>query len=91
MKPVSTGYKVVKDNDGKVTAIEVNFSEGLAGATPALPTIINENGVAVSNTGTDAFLGGLTAEAVKPGDTKVVYLRLQLKLLVNLNSRFQKI
>ena len=30
VKPVSTGYKVVKDNDGKVTAIEVNFSEGLA-------------------------------------------------------------
>ena len=29
VKPVATGYKVIKDNDGKVTAIEVNFSEGL--------------------------------------------------------------
>ena len=30
VKPVATGYKVIKDNDGKVTAVEVNFSEGLA-------------------------------------------------------------
>ena len=68
VKPVSTGYKVVKDNDGKVTAIEVNFSEGLASGTPTTPSIVNENGVAVTS-----FLGGLTAKEVKAGETKLVY------------------
>ena len=67
VKPVATGYKVIKDNDGKVTAIEVSFSEALVAGTPALPTIVSENGVAVTN-----FLGGFTA-AVKAGETKVVY------------------
>ena len=67
MKPEATGYKVIKDNDGKVTAIEVSFSEALVAGTPALPTIVSENGVAVTN-----FLGGFTA-AVKAGETKVVY------------------
>ncbi|MBO0603167.1 S-layer homology domain-containing protein [Sporosarcina sp. E16_3] len=67
VKPVATGYKVIKDNDGKVTSVEVNFSEGLAAGTPALPTIVSENGVAVSD-----FLGGFTT-TVKAGDTKVVY------------------
>ena len=33
-----------------------------------LPTIVNENGVAVTS-----FLGGLTAKAVKAGETKLVY------------------
>lgn len=73
VKPVATGHKVIKDNDGKVTAVEVNFSEGLAVTPLALPTIVNENGVAVPNTGANAFLGGLTAKPVTAGDTKVVY------------------
>lgn len=67
VKPVATGYKVIKDDAGKVTSVEVDFSEGLAAGTPALPTIVSENGVAVSN-----FLGGFTT-TVKAGDTKVVY------------------
>lgn len=67
-KPVATGYNVVKDNDGKVKEIEVNFSEGLAAGTPAVPSIVNENGVAVAS-----FLGGLTVQPVKAGDKKVVY------------------
>ncbi|WP_318617270.1 S-layer homology domain-containing protein [Sporosarcina sp. YIM B06819] len=73
VKPVATGYKVMKDNDGKVTAVEVNFSEGLAVTPLTLPTIVNENGVAVPNTGANAFLGGLTAKPVTVGATKVVY------------------
>lgn len=73
VKPAATGYKVIKDNDGKVTAIEVNFSEGLADATPGLPTIVNENGVAVPTTGANSFLGGLTVNTVTSGDTTVVY------------------
>ncbi|WP_342538963.1 S-layer homology domain-containing protein [Sporosarcina sp. FSL K6-1540] len=67
VKPVATGYKVIKNDAGKVTSVEVDFSEGLAAGTPALPTIVSENGVAVSN-----FLGGFTT-TVKAGDTKVVY------------------
>ncbi|WP_342442442.1 hypothetical protein MHB65_03045 [Lysinibacillus sp. FSL K6-0075] len=70
VKPVATGYNVVKDADGKVTAIEVSFSEGLAAdATPAGPSIVNENGVIVTST----LLGGLTADPVQAGDKKVVY------------------
>lgn len=68
VKPTATGHKVIKDNEGRVTAIEVNFSEGLAAGTPTLPTIVSENGVAVRD-----FLGGLTAKAIQAGDTKVVY------------------
>ena len=49
VKPEATGYKVIKDNDGKVTAIEVTFSEGLASGTPTSPSIVNENGVAVTS------------------------------------------
>ena len=86
VKPATTGYKVIKDNDGKVTAIEVNFGEGLAAGTPAVPSIVSENGVAVQN-----FLGGLTAKAVQAGDTKVVYTaKIQLKYLVNLHSHLRK-
>lgn len=68
VKPVATGYNVIKNNNGEVTSIEVNFSEGLAAGAPAVPSIVNENGVAVTN-----FLGGLTAQPVKAGDKKVVY------------------
>jgi len=67
VKPVATGYKVIKNDAGKVTSVEVDFSEGLAAGTPALPTIVSENGVAVSN-----LLGGFTS-TVKVGETKVVY------------------
>jgi hypothetical protein len=71
VKPAATGYKVIKDNNGKVTAIEVNFSEGLRAAgkgKTVAPSIVDENGVAVTN-----FLGGLTADTVIAGDQKVVY------------------
>lgn len=70
-KPVATGYRLVKDSQDRVTHIEVDFSEGLAaGTTPALPTIVNENGVAVS---AGSFLGGLSATTTAAGDKKVVY------------------
>lgn len=69
-KPVATGYRVVKDSQDRVTQIEVDFSEGLAAGTVALPTIVNENGVAVSAA---SFLGGLTPVANAAGDKKVVY------------------
>lgn len=70
-KPVATGYRVVKDSQDRVTHIEVDFSEGLAaGTTPALPNIVNENGVAVS---AGSFLGGLVATTTSAGDKKVVY------------------
>ena len=52
----------------KSAAIEVNFSEGLASGTPTTPSIVNENGVAVTS-----FLGGLTAKEVRAGETKLVY------------------
>ena len=71
VKPVATGYNVVKDIDGKVTKIEVNFSEGLAAnGNPAEPTIVDENGVAIS---AGSFLGGITADAITAGDKKVTY------------------
>ncbi len=70
VKPAATSYKLVKNSDGKVTSIEVNFSEGLAAGTPALPTIVNSNGVAIS---ASSFLGGLTPSAVTAGAKKVVY------------------
>ena len=69
VKPTATGYKVIKNNDDEVTAIEVNFSEGLAAGTPTLPSIVNDNGVVVQD-----FLGGLTAKAVTAGETKVIYM-----------------
>lgn len=69
-KPVATDFKIVKNSQGQVTSLEVYFNEGLRAGTPALPTIVNENGVAVS---ASSFLGGLTASAVTAGDKKVVY------------------
>ncbi|MGG2093552.1 S-layer homology domain-containing protein [Bacillus sp. S13(2024)] len=70
VKPVATGYKVVKDSNGLVTDIEVNFSEGLkANPATSAPSIVNMNGVDVTTT----LLGGLTAKAVTAGDTKVVF------------------
>jgi hypothetical protein len=70
VKPVATGYNVVKNSDGEVTAIEVSFSEGLKAGTPEVPSIVNENGVDV----TDTLLGGFTAQTVADGDKKVVYV-----------------
>ncbi|MEK4886208.1 S-layer homology domain-containing protein [Bacillus sp. FSL W8-0223] len=69
VKPVATGYNVVKNSNGEVTAIEVSFSEGLKAGTPEVPSIVNENGVDVSST----LLGGLKAQPVSDGDKKVVY------------------
>lgn len=73
VKPVATGYNVIKEADGKVKAIEVTFSEGLAAEKPVVPTIVNENGVIIPTTEDGAFLGGLTAKAITKGDKKVVY------------------
>lgn len=71
VKPVATDFKIVKNSDGQVTKLEVYFSEELkANASTALPTIVNENGVAVDVAN---FLGGLSADAVVKGDKKVVY------------------
>lgn len=70
-KPVATGYKVVKDSTGKVTAIEVNFNEELAADTQgniAAPTIVDSNGRQMNS-----VLGTLTNDAVTAGDKKVVY------------------
>ncbi|MFB6467409.1 hypothetical protein ACE38V_11430 [Cytobacillus sp. Hz8] len=70
-KPVATGYKVVKNNQGNVTDIVVEFSEGLAQAAAGAvtnPTIVDSNGVLVSS-----FLGGLTSDAVTAGDKEVTY------------------
>ncbi|AHA31544.1 Ig-like domain-containing protein [Exiguobacterium sp. MH3] len=69
-KPVATDFKIVKNSQGQVTSLEVYFNEGLRSGTPVLPTIVNENGVAVS---ASSFLGGLTASAVTAGDKKIVY------------------
>lgn len=69
-KPVATDFKIVKDSQGRVTDLEVYFNEGLAAGTPALPTIVNENGVAVTPAN---FPGVLTADTVTAGDKKVVY------------------
>lgn len=69
-KPAPTGYKVVKNSSGNITAIEVNFSEALAAnPNPGEPTIVNSNGVSVTTT----LLNGFTAQAINAGDKKVVF------------------
>ncbi|MBU3190324.1 hypothetical protein K9O30_01660 [Clostridium bowmanii] len=72
VKPVATGFSVVKDATGKVTDLVVNFNEGLAAASStgdiANPTIIDADGVLVSS-----FVGGLTSDIVVAGDKKVTY------------------
>lgn len=67
IKPVATGYEVVKDKDGKVEAIEVNFSEKVTVANSAFGSVVNENGV-IDNT-TFAGLSGVVSTDGK----KVVY------------------
>ncbi|WP_150283512.1 hypothetical protein [Rummeliibacillus sp. TYF-LIM-RU47] len=75
-KPVATGYNVLKDKDGKVEAIEINFSEGLKEASVATGTtlhaaassIVDANGVLDTTT----FVN-FTSQAVKAGDKKVVF------------------
>lgn len=70
VKPVATGYKVVKNSDGKVTDVIVTFSEALkANATPAKPVIVNMNGVVVTTT----LLGGFNVKPVVAGDKQVTY------------------
>jgi putative cell wall-binding protein len=67
VKPVATGYKIIKDTTGKVTDIEIAFSEGLLNnANPAEPTIVDANGVLTT------FVG-LAADAITVGDKKVTY------------------
>lgn len=80
VKPVATGYNVVKEADGKIKAIEVIFSEGLkasgasdsiqAGQTlhQAASTIVNENGVAETTK-----FANYVSKAVAKGDKKVVF------------------
>lgn len=76
VKPVATGYNVVTDVDGKVEAIEINFSEGLKAASVATGTtlqaaatsIVTANGVLDTATFAD-----FKAEEVKAGDKKVVF------------------
>ncbi|MEK4093758.1 hypothetical protein [Viridibacillus sp. FSL H8-0110] len=76
VKPVATGYNVVKDKDGKVESIEINFSEGLKAASVAAGTtlhavatsIVNANGVLDTTT-----FANYKALEVKAGDKKVVF------------------
>jgi|GEM_PF-1646694 len=77
-KPVATGYTVVKDNDGKVKAVELNFSKGLKAGTVNAGTalsnaavtnsIVNENGVLEG-----ATFDNFVSKTVSAGDTKVVF------------------
>ena len=71
-KPVYTSYKIKRDSDGKVTAIEFNFNEALSAKVAAsiTPTIVKENGEAISAAN---LLGGLSNAAVTAGDKKVVF------------------
>ena len=69
-KPAPTGYQVIKNNQGKVTKIVVKFNKALAGDTPALPTIVDQNGVLIP---ANNFPGVLTAAPIVEGDTEVVY------------------
>ncbi|MFE6166403.1 hypothetical protein ACFVP8_00865 [Viridibacillus arvi] len=70
--PTYTSYKVKKNANGEVTAIEFNFSEELAAKTAAsiTPTVVKSNGEAVSLTN---ILGGLSNAAVTVNDKKVVF------------------
>ncbi|MGN7408123.1 S-layer homology domain-containing protein [Sporosarcina sp. SAFN-010] len=77
-KPAATGYNLVKDADGKIKAVEVNFNKGLVAGAVATgkalshadvtTSIVNENGVIEGST-FDSFV----AKAVSAGDTKVVF------------------
>ncbi|MGE7836001.1 hypothetical protein [Viridibacillus arvi] len=75
-KPVATGYNVVKDKDGKVQAIEINFNEGLKAGSVATDTtlhaaassIVDANGVLDTTT-----FENFKSQEVKAGDKKVVF------------------
>ncbi|GEL04678.1 hypothetical protein [Rummeliibacillus stabekisii] len=75
-KPVATGYNVLKDKDGKVEAIEINFSEGLSAGSvttgsslhDAASSIVDANGVLDQTT-----FENFKSQAVKAGDKKVVF------------------
>jgi hypothetical protein len=68
--PAATGYKIVKNANGEVAGLEVNFSEGLtANAAVAQPVIVNSNGQIVTGT----LLGGISIGTAASGATKVVY------------------
>lgn len=72
VKPVATGYTIVKDttDSTKVKSIEINYSEALANdAAVAVPaTIVNANGVLDTTTFSTLGNGAVTNNA-----TKVVY------------------
>ncbi|MBC8590190.1 hypothetical protein [Wansuia hejianensis] len=76
VKPVATGYNVVKDSDDKVESIEISFSEGLKAGSPATgqtldqvtSSIVKSNGVLA-----DTTFNMFKAKEVKAGDKKVVF------------------
>ncbi|MFJ7736021.1 S-layer homology domain-containing protein [Lysinibacillus sp. NPDC097287] len=65
-KPVATGYNVVKNADGKVEAIEFNFSEKVTTVTttPDFGSVVNENGV-IDNTTFAGLTGTISADGKK--------------------------
>lgn len=70
--PAYTSYKVKKNANGEVTAVEFNFSEELAAklAASITPTVVKSNGEAISLSN---ILGGLSNAAVTVNDKKVVF------------------
>ncbi|MBC3797250.1 Ig-like domain-containing protein [Acetobacterium tundrae] len=72
VKPVATGYNIIKDTTDatKVKSIEINYNEALAtSANVAKPiTIVNSNGVLDNTTFSTLAVGSITANG-----TKVVY------------------
>jgi len=68
-KPAANAFSVTKDAAGKITAIKVNFSEGLKAADSGTidgPTVVNSNGVLVT-------LPELTSTAVLAGEKSVTW------------------
>lgn len=76
VKPVATGYNVIKDSEGDVEAIEVNFSEGLVEDSVAeestihdvASSVVDENGVLDTTT-----FASFESEKVNAGDKKIVF------------------
>lgn len=74
-KPVSTGYKIIKDAYGNVVSFEFYFNKSLNTASvSAMPTIINLDGQVVANfLAIDGYTTTLVAQPVLSGDKKLVY------------------
>ena len=71
VKPVATGYNVVKNADGDVTGLTFTFSEELAAkgsvAFASVATVVNSNGQL------STLLNGLTSEPIEKGDTEISF------------------